>query len=74
MKKLGIYSYEGEHGELLMFFSGDNLEELIAIVDQNDADWRHEYLNPVLSKVGVDVVTVKLSQEKADKLAEDWYS
>jgi len=64
--KLHVLDYCGEYGECTVFF-GNNLTKPIDIIDGNDATWRHEYFNPVLAQVGVEVV--HLRQDSFDEAA-----
>lgn len=53
--KLHVLYYCGEYGECNIFF-GNNLTQPISVVSLNDAHWRHEYLDPVMEDIGVEVI------------------
>lgn len=60
MKKLGVYYIE-TYGEAQLFFNGD---ECMGAVSSNDADWRHEYFNPIMKLMGLEVVCLNKLNKK----------
>lgn len=48
-------------GEVSMFL--DENFEVIGVVYNNDANWRHEYFNPIFAKIEVDISTSQLLDE-----------
>lgn len=66
--KLHVLYYCGTYGECTIFF-GNNLTKPIDIIDGNDANWRHEYFDPVMAQVGVEVI--RLSQDSFDDATLD---
>ena len=54
MKTIYHVMYEGELGEAEGFYNKE--QELLHSWDCNDANYRHEYMNPLLLKLGINVV------------------
>lgn len=70
-KILSIYANEDHIGESEAFFNGD---KLIAVIDANDAQYRHEYMKCLFSEFGVSVeYLTTLSATQATALREFGY-
>lgn len=56
-------------GEVTFFFDADSL---VKGVYGNDADWRHEYFNPVLAHFGLEVSGKIIPTPAQEKAMEVW--
>lgn len=71
--KLIHVTYCGEYGEAEGFFTENG--ELLEMWSLNDADWRSEYMDPLLHKLGHTVEHVSSPGDSMDfenKLREWW--
>lgn len=62
MKIYHAYLYNEKIGEVDAFASEKG--ELITWWSNNDADWREEYMQPLMTAVGVEVVEAGISLRK----------
>jgi len=72
MKKKIIYTYyyDGDAGEMDAFFN--EKFKLLEYWSCDDANWRSEYMNPLLETLGIEVKHLPEKQfAKADKAIED---
>jgi len=72
MKKKIVYTYyyDGDAGEMNAFF--DEKFKLLEYWSCDDANWRSEYMNPLLEILGIVVKHLPEKQwDKADKMLED---
>ena len=70
-KVLFFVSYEGEHGELEGFFDED--KEPIACWCLNDAHWRSEYMDSLLTNLGYTVDYIFDNDSEMTNKLLDWF-
>lgn len=68
MKTLQVESYHGEYGEGDAYYA-DGV--LISFIDHDDANWRHEYFNPIMEKLGIKVEEGVISDEQLNQDIEE---
>ena len=63
--KIKIYSYStGDYGCGTMFL--DENDNVLGVVDENDAEWKEEYFDSIFVKIGVDVESGCFDDEDED--------
>ena len=67
--KMTVY-YGDEWSEGRLFFKGD---ECVGYISGNDADWRHEYFDPIVKLFGLEVESLDKLNKKQLKSAKDQY-
>lgn len=71
MKMKVVKFYVDEYGEGTIFLNEE--EQVIGIVSSNDATWRHEYLDPILVRVGVDVEVHHIPEEEVVSMLKAYW-
>lgn len=66
---MSVY-YGDEWSESALFFKGD---VCVGFISGNDADWRHEYFNPIVKLFGLEVKNLDKLNKKQLKSALSQY-
>lgn len=71
MNKLSVIYFESDnYGCGQIFLKGD---EVLSVVNDNDADWRHEYFDHILANFGLLVDSPSLEEDEVEQLLKSHF-
>jgi hypothetical protein len=69
--KINVYFYSSDvYGEGHIFQQWD---KIIGVTSLNDANWRHEYFDPIFDQVGIEIATPEVDEEYLEAVLRKWY-
>ena len=69
--KINVFYYSSDvYGEGHIFQLGD---KVIGVTSLNDANWRHEYFDPIFDEAGIEIDSPDVDDEYLETILRKWY-